>query len=306
MKKFAIVTCVTPNWLPPAAVTLLSCAQHGAEEFADLIILCAGATAGDETNLQSFNSHHGIQIKLLNVVPGDLSGIDSGRLGVGAILRLKLNEFLPHEFKKVLYIDSDVLCMQTLSKLFAMSLDGFAFAAVESTAMMPVINKTAEAHLKSIGMATTAPYFNSGIVLFDWTTILKTDFFKDCLTTLKSRTDWRFHDQDVMNIAALGKWKKLHQKYNVTKKTADYLSIDPVFRHFNGAAKPWNSKSRFGFARYHKYYADSLSGTPWQSFMDQPQKPWSFKDNWRALLRKLSFRKIAKLRHHISLVAEKD
>ncbi len=300
MKKFAIVTCVTPNWLPPAAITLLSCALHGAEEFADLIILCAGARAVDETNLQNFNSRHGINIKLLNVNPGDLNEIDSGRLGVGAILRLKLNEFLPGDIERVLYIDSDVLCLQPLSELFSMNMDGFALAAVESTAMMPFINRTAEAHLKSIGMAATAPYFNSGVVLFDWTAILKTDFFKDCLAILKSRADWRFHDQDVMNISAAGKWRKLNQKWNVTKKTSDYLSLKPALRHFNGRLKPWNCGTRFGYATYRMYYIESLKDTAWAEFLNMKQFRWPIKDNWRAFLRKFSFRKIAKLNQIIA------
>ncbi len=302
--KNAIVVCATPNWLAPAAVTLLSCAQQGAEKFADLLIVCPNPGSDEQAKLKDFNAHHNFNIKLLDVEPSELQSIESGRLGVGALLRLKLDQFLSHQFDRVLYLDSDVIALAPIEKLFQMDMKGMPFAAVESIAMLPLLNRKAKAHLRSINLDLTQPYFNSGVILFDWQATLKAKILPRCLDILKSRDSWKYHDQDTLNMVSNGQWKMLDHKWNVTKKTADYLNITPVFRHFNGTAKPWNSKPRLGFAQYHKYYVESLHETPWQSFMDQPQKPWSLKDNWRAFIRKLSFRKISKLRKHISLVAE--
>ncbi len=303
--KNVIVVCATPNWLAPAAVTLLSCAQQGAEKFADLLIVCPNPSAEEKANLNAFKAHHNCDIQLLDIDPTELQSIESGKLGVGALLRLKLDQFLSHDLDRVLYLDSDVIAQAPIEKLFQMDMEGMPFAAVESIAMLPLLSPTAKAHRHSLDIDEAQPYFNSGVILFDWQATLKAKILPRCLEILKSRASWKYHDQDTLNMVSEGKWKMLDHKWNVTKKTADYMNISPMIRHFNGSAKPWNSKRRFGFARYHKYYVDSLRQTPWQSFMDQPQTPWSSLDNWRALVRKLSLLKITKLRKHISHVSEK-
>jgi lipopolysaccharide biosynthesis glycosyltransferase len=303
--KNAIVVCATPNWLAPAAVTLLSCSQHGAAEFADLILVSFQTNQDHLSSVEFFNKKHSTSIRLLDVKLNDLEGMGQGRLGIGSLLRLKLNEFLPGTYERILYLDSDVLAEGNCFKLFELNLDGHTFAAVENTALLPLIKSNATKHKTAIGMQPSQKYFNAGVMLFDWQKTCDSKFMYNSLELMKQNANWPFQDQDALNSVAQGQWKMLDHSWNVTKKTADYLKMKPRFRHFNGAGKPWNSKHRFGFARYHKYYVESLNGTPWQSFMSQSQRPWPIKENWRALLRKLSFTKIAKLRHHVSLVAEK-
>ncbi len=294
--KNAIVVCATPNWLAPAAVTLLSCAQNGATAYADLFIVCPSPSAKDKSDLAAFNELNRTPIQLLAVDAGDLNDIDGGHLGIGALLRLKLDQFLPQNLERVLYLDCDVLAEGALDELFHMNLEGEPFAAVESIAMMPVINKHAPAHLRALNINPPRPYFNSGVILFDWPATVQARILPQCLEVLKSRQNWKFHDQDTLNIVSKGQWKKLDHQWNVTKKTADYLNLQAHLRHFNGNAKPWNCKNRFGYAKYRKYYEQSLQGTPWAEFLDMKQKPWPLKDNWRALVRRLSFLKRTKLR----------
>lgn len=303
--KNAIVVCVTPNWLAPAAVTLLSCAQHKAEKIADLLIVSFSLDETHQANLAVFNKRHSISIKLLNIDITDLQHCTSGPLGVGTLLRLKLDMFVSPHYNRVLYLDSDIVCESECATLFDTDLNAHAFAAVESSAMTYMINPQSKNHKKLLGLEDSMPYFNAGVLLFDWQKIRESNFLASSLKLLQSNPRWPFHDQDVLNSVAQGRWKMLDHKWNVTKKTADYLNLLPGFRHFNGQAKPWNTKSRFGFAKYHRYYHESLSHTPWQSFMEQPQRSWPMKDNLRALWRKVSFRRIERLKQHISLVADK-
>ncbi len=303
--KNAIVTCVTPNWLAPAAVTLLSCAQQGASNFAELIIISFDTSEVDHFNLAVFNCLHETKIKLLNISPDELVGIGSGRLGVGSLLRLKLDAFLPDNHERVLYLDSDVLAVDDCREIFAVDLEGMPFAAVESIAMLPCVKKNAPKHLQVIGTSPDHRYFNAGVMMFDWKLTKESGLLPKSLDLLKQNPQWPFQDQDVLNRVAGTNWKMLDHKWNVTKKTADYLALGANLRHFNGSVKPWNSRLRFGFATYSKYYSDSLKRTGWAEFVEQPQKPYPFKDNWRAILRSFSFLTILKLKNHIGLVADK-
>lgn len=271
-----------------------------------MILLSFEIEESHRENLNYFNLKHHTKIQLIEVELDGLREMGRGRLGVGSLMRLKLDQHLPETYERILYLDSDVLAELNFKRLFTLDLDGFGFAAIENTALLPWIKKNASQHLVSVAMCPDQRYFNAGVMLFDWKATRESGLMINSLNLLKQNPTWPFQDQDALNSASQGQWKMLDHKYNVTKKTDDYLRTKPVFRHFNGAAKPWNSKSRIGFARYHKYYADSLNGTPWQSFLDQLQNRWPIKDNWRALLRRFSFRRIAKLRRHIGLVAEKD
>lgn len=300
MKKFAIVTCVTPNWLAPAAVTLLSCAQHGAEEFADLIIVSFDVSNEEADNLALFNKIHGTQIKLQKVKLAELEGMGTGRLGVGALLRLKLNTYMSKTYQRILYLDSDVLAESNCKEIFEIELHGKPFGAVESIAMLPWINKKSASYLSSIGMTKTASYFNSGVMIFDWKKTLNNNLLAHSFSLLKQNPNFPFQDQDALNAAANGNWQKLSHHWNVTKKTADYLSLKPTFRHFNGRLKPWNCSSRFGYAVYRRYYDKSLKDTAWAEFLNMKQFGWPIKDNWRAFLRKFSYRKIAHLKFHLA------
>ncbi len=304
--KNAIVVCATPNWLAPAAVTLLSCAQNGAEKIAELIIVSSSVNQIEQQKLATFNRIHNTSIKLINVRIDELEKFATGPLGVGTLMRLKLDEFLPRHFERVLYLDSDVLCETECAPLFAMDMDGQILAAVESTAMISWINPKTNSHKMLIGLALDAPYFNAGVLLFDWQKILKSKFLQTSLALLHTNPSWRFNDQDVLNAVAQGRWKKLSHNWNLTKKTADYLSMKPGFRHFNGPLKPWNCKTRFGYAKYRKYYEQSLATTDWADFIKQPQKPWPIRENWMAIVRSLSVVRIAKLRSHLKKCENSD
>ena len=303
MKKFAIVTCVTPNWLPPAAVTLLSCAQHGAEEFADLIIVSFDVSNEEVDNLALFNKKHGTHIQLQKVKLAELKGMGTGRLGIGSLLRLKLNIYMSQRYNRILYLDSDVLAEANCKEIFELNLNNKLFGAVESIAMLPWINKNSAAHLNRIGMAANASYFNAGVMIFDWKKTLKSKFLPQSFDVMKQNQNWPFQDQDALNVASSGQWQMLNHRWNVTKKTADYLNLQPSFRHFNGSTKPWNTKQRFGFAKYHNYYLESLKDTAWSEFMIQQNGSWSARELWRAMLRFCSIRKIKKLKQHLAKTA---
>jgi lipopolysaccharide biosynthesis glycosyltransferase len=302
--KNAIAVCATPNWLAPAAVTLLSCARHGAEAYAKLIIICPSPSSEDKSNLAAFNAHHSVNIEMKDAAPTVLNRIESGHLGIGALLRLKLNEYLSPDYERVLYLDCDVLAEVSVEQLLNVNMSGHQIAAVESIAMMQIVNGSAEAHRRSLNIPPKRPYFNSGVILFDWQKTLQNSLLPRCVEILQTRTNWRFHDQDTMNIAVGGDWKALDHKWNVTKKTSDYLSLKPALRHFNGPAKPWNTRKNFSVSQYRNYYVSALAETPWSNFTDQAQKSAKLKDRWRTLARRLSYGTKANLKKHISSVAE--
>lgn len=298
--KYAIVVCATHNWLAPAAITLLSCAKHGAAEYADLLIVTPAPGPEQQAQLDKFNAKHGSAIKLINADIGDLAKVNAGRLSIGSLLRLRLDRVLARNTERVLYLDSDIIALSGCKELFEIDLEGFPLAATEDIAMLPWLEKDWQNHFSEIGIPSGVRYFNSGVLLFDWQKTLDTQLLSTAYEMILSGKTYRLFDQDVLNLTLVNNWKCIHPKWNLDKKIDGFLRIEPVFRHFTGSVKPW-SCWQLGFSYYRKFARENLAGTDWEDFIRQKQQSILQSLNFIFLMRRLSFGKAKKLRQYLEL-----
>lgn len=299
--KYAIVVCATNNWLPPAAVTLLSCHNQGAGTYADLLIVTPSPTPLHQQQLEKFNARHGTSITLIKANEGQLGTADAGRFSIGSLLRLRLTHHLSSHYEKVLYLDSDVLACAPCRELFEVEMDGKCMAACEDLMLLSMVNEGAQTYRDKIGMALSASYFNAGVMLFDWHHAKTATLLLSADELMIGGKHFPFADQDPLNLCAIGLWKKLPPKFNVDKPTFGFLNIAPVFRHFTGTLKPWNC-CRFTFRKYRQYYTKSLKGTDWEDFMLQKQKSILKFISVKDIARRLSFRKRHRLQKYLGLI----
>ncbi len=174
-------------------------------------------------------------------------------------------------------------------KILATNLNGFPLGAVEDISTLPWIAQNGSRLKKQIGMSIDLPYFNAGVLLFDWQKTLKLKMLAKCRALLQTRTHWPTPDQDVLNLCFTKNWQPLNPKWNIDKKLSGYLFLKSGLRHFSGSLKPWNSKHRIGNKKYHKFYVDSLKDTPWSSFIAPQKRAWPLRPNLLHIIRKLSF-----------------
>lgn len=287
--KNAIVTCATPSWLAPAAVTLLSCTLFKLDQNTELIIVLPEPTAKHFDELNIFNAKHNTNIKMLSTETTEFQKIETKQFSIAALLRLKLDKVLQSDYDRVLYLDSDVLAGSSCMELITANLAEHPLGAVEDIGSLPWISKKGSGIKNRIGMELELPYFNSGVLLFDWQQILEREFLAKCRTVLEKRVDWPFVDQDVLNLCFAKNWQQLHPKWNIEKKIFGYGFLKPGIRHFTGGQKPWNSPHRIGNKKYHKFYVDSLKDTPWSTFISPQKRAWPLRPNLLHIIRKLSF-----------------
>lgn len=287
--KNAIVTCVTPNWLALAAVTLLSCSMFEHDQNTEFFIVISEPTQKHYDELVVFNLKHKINIKLIATQTSEFQDIETTRFSIATLLRLKLDEILPNNFDRVLYLDSDVLAGSSCMELLTTNLNGLPLGAVEEIGSLSWIAKNGPTLKTQIGMSPHFPYFNAGVLLFDWQQTLKLNILNKCRELLVTRPNWHFPDQDVLNLCFFEKWQPLLPKWNIDKKLFGYDFLTPGIRHFTGGQKPWNSPHRIGNKKYHKFYVDSLKDTPWSTFISPQKRAWPLRPNLLHIIRKLSF-----------------
>lgn len=298
MNRHAIVACATPSWLAPAAVALWSCARHGAPAGADLLLVSVDPSPEDEADLARFNALRGTRIRLLAVDASELAPLQRGRWGLGTLLRLKLDQWLPRHYERVLYVDCDVLALDDIAGIFSVDMDGQMLAAVEDIGS--IIKRRTIEHVRRLGLPEGAAYFNAGVLLFDWRRCCTRGYLGEALDLMRSGKDWWLLDQDVLNVASAGHWKRLDLRWNMQQLAADLLGEDidslATFRHFVGRNKPWNSHWYPGYQANRKLYAAGLAGTPWSQLLSRDQRPWSFKYPYKRLRWSLALLQRAQIR----------
>jgi lipopolysaccharide biosynthesis glycosyltransferase len=276
--RFAIVACATPAWLGPAAVTLWSCATQGAAVQTDLLLVCHNPSRSDAADLERFNALRGTRIRLIAVDATELASRGGGRWGLGTLIRLKLDQYLPQSYERVLYVDADVLALRDISDIFSIDMGGHALAAVPDVGAR-MSRKTIQ-HVRRLGLDTHPGYFNAGILLFDWRSTCASGYLACAMDLLLSGKRWPLLDQDVLNVASEGRWKPLALQWNVQQWLAEYLGdaadSEARFRHFVGRHKPWNSPDHPACRGARKIYAECLAQTSWEPLLDVDQASWSF------------------------------
>lgn len=186
-----------------------------------------------------------------------------------AYYRLLIPEIIP-EYDKIIYSDVDVIFRRDLSDLYSIDLAGVYMAATYDVGMN--LGKDGVAHISATKGLVLGKYIQSGFIMLN-SSKLKNDGlvirFKE-----EAKKQYKFQDQDILNVVCGKNLKVLPAEYNMTDYTFYYLnSGDELIKsgyvkeeeiseakqygtlHFNGH-KPWKSYS-INFDIWWEYYRKS-------------------------------------------------
>ena len=172
-----------------------------------------------------------------------------------AYYRLLISEIL-NEYKKIIYLDCDLLIFTDLSKFYNINLNNKYAAVIQDYAIANTFwkNKEFMEYANNIlHMDDITYYFNSGVMLLNLDLMRKNNIQPQLLEIAKLNK--YFHDQDVLNSVFYKKVIYLEGNYNVNyhllfdkyKKDFDsnllkkYLTElkNPKILHFTSDKKPW-------------------------------------------------------------------
>jgi lipopolysaccharide biosynthesis glycosyltransferase len=165
--------------------------------------------------------------------------------------RIFLPELLP-DVDRVLYLDADLIVLDSLAPLWETALGDNYLAAVTNVFQWDHLDRPA-----ALGLDGPRVYFNAGVLLMNLEAMRDdgaTGALLDFGVRNAARLDWR--DQDAMNVV-LGKRRlSLHPRWNVMNsvllfpasvevfgaEAVEEARSHPAIRHFEGPAtnKPWH------------------------------------------------------------------
>jgi lipopolysaccharide biosynthesis glycosyltransferase len=249
----------------------------------------------------------------IDIVRPDLSQVSdlmtSHHITHTAYLRLMAARLLPDSIEKVIYLDSDVLVVDDLTKMWEMDLeDNYCLAATdiscpfidareikdpELQACKPWINAISPvANWKDLGIDGSANYFNSGVMVLNlkkWRQENVEQRLFECLRKNSSYV-WCW-DQYALNVVFAGKWGQLPLRWNQGAHVFEYPSEEyspvdrdsfesmrdrPAIIHYTTEWKPWDFQP---FHPLRETYYDQLDQTAWQGW--RPEDPgFNFRRWW--------------------------
>jgi lipopolysaccharide biosynthesis glycosyltransferase len=165
--------------------------------------------------------------------------------------RLLLSSLFPESEGKVLYLDADILVIGSLAPLWETDLDGAAVAAVVDTDSIDHSARLDSSRARQVGPAftgtalTLGEYFNAGVLLIDLARWREEHVSEKALQFMAGNPETPLADQDALNFACAGRWKKLEARWNCQNHDPKgYAQMAPEQRptivHFAGKWKPWN------------------------------------------------------------------
>jgi lipopolysaccharide biosynthesis glycosyltransferase len=252
------------------AAVIASVAHYGRGGKFRFIIMHTGVTRDVQVRIEAVAP--GQRFVWIEVTDADLPPFaNRGHFTRATLFRMGLEKLAPADATKIVYLDADITVLADVRKLAAVDLEGAPVGAVHD----PNVDADAFGEKWSLGQEIgcgKAAYFNAGILLVDLAKVRAEGLFTKAITFFaKHHADLPWNDQDALNWALWGRWKKLDAAWNVQRamaipanaaKLSAGKRIDgrkPAIIHFTGGDKPWIAGAYHPWS--HAYWL-SLKRTP--------------------------------------------
>jgi lipopolysaccharide biosynthesis glycosyltransferase len=287
-EQFAVVVCTDEKMLPAACCALLSAFENSRTARPRLMLVGLNLSPLEKTNAIEFFEQRGATLELFEFAVPQNFEKPGAKWPASTWARCFLDEILPQNLSRVVYLDADTLVLGDINDLFTMDLKANAIAAVHDAVMSNPTKLITRQEL--IGMDIGKPYFNAGMIIFNYPLALELRIMSRVRETALSGKTLYAQDQDAFNTVLNGAWLSLPQRYNVQRSLLPFVPHRTI-AHFTGREKPWRQNRawtvRFAVPRYMNY----LKTSPWPDFC----LPSSFYDTiklfGRYVLRRLKQRK---------------
>lgn len=157
---------------------------------------------------------------------------------------------------RVLYLDSDILCVNSIDFLADFDFQDYTVAAIEDISDI-------KEHADRLFNGEEVKYFSSGVLYININKWREKNITKKAIELLLKNNYYKFFDQDVLNQLLRDNVIFLDKKYNYIYNLYGMhhnIPRDTVFLHFAGTTKPWQrwAQSHPYVKTYMEYKNNSL------------------------------------------------
>ncbi|MTD38206.1 lipopolysaccharide 1,3-galactosyltransferase [Erwinia sp. CPCC 100877] len=209
-------------------------------------------------------------ITIYTISTESLTGLPSNKLWSTAIYyRFIIADILREKCRRVLYLDSDIICQGAISELFIVPLTNNIIAASTDRDKEWWRNRACALNKPALENG----YFNSGVLVIDTDAWGASGLSEKAISMLSDDSivsSLGYYDQDVLNILACGKVLFINRCFN-TQYSLNYelkdhpdCPIDESTKlvHYVGPTKPWHIWAKDYPAA--QPFVQAKAGSPWR------------------------------------------
>ena len=260
----AIAVAANDYFIPYCATFLKSVAEHSdSQKNYDVILLSQDVSEVNVKKLKTLLSPwENISLRVIDpsVLIDQYTFHIRGHFSKETYYRLVLPELLPN-YDKVLYLDSDMIALDDVAKIYDENIDGYLLAACHDADTAGLYNgyekDKKEYTDKVLKLKEPYQYFQAGVLLLNLKEFRKRYTTKEILDFAVSE-DWQLLDQDILNKLCENSVKYIDMSWNVM---VDFGGVrinqiialaprwlnemyhearkNPRIIHYAGPQKPW-------------------------------------------------------------------
>lgn len=249
---------VDENYAMSAGVAMTSLVIHNPDVPFCFHLFLDSLRAADYQRFVQFAEKHKTVVRIYYLDSEAFSALPTnGHITQATYYRLIIPLVLKDMTQRVLYLDSDITCLDTIKELIQYDLAGHVAAVVSDVDAM-VAKRAAKLHLRG------GRYFNAGFLYINIDEWNRQKISVQALNLFDGPlAETAYLDQDALNIVLEGKIIFLDRKWNylydVTYMT-EKLKFPIAFLHYVGRVKPWKT-----FCRHEarNYYLQNAGQSQW-------------------------------------------
>ena len=272
-----VVFAANNGYIPMFAACYRSLLDHtSSESNYDVILVSSDLTSENKDTLWDMTkSYPNVSLRFYH--PGRLLKNyklqANAHISVETYYRFLIQSIIP-DYKKVLYLDSDIIILKDIAELYQTNIDNYMLGAVRDVDFLGQINGANVSTLKyaheELQMEDPYHYFQAGILLFNEDE-MRREHSQDEWLTFASHA-YMYNDQDVLNKYCENRVKYLDMSWNMLTDCDHYrvknviayapdlvqkeyarARKDPKIIHFAGFMKPWNRPTEDFAHEFWKY-----------------------------------------------------
>lgn len=287
-QPLVLVCAADDNYAMPLAVTASSAiANLQSDRPVALFILDGGISKTNKRKIKRSLDSKQVEISWITLDNALFANLTSDRhLTVTAYYRLLLPQVLPAEFKKAIYLDTDMVVTGNLEDLWNIDIGDNYVLAVQDDTQLYISMCTSLRNYEELGISPDCKYFNSGLLVINMDKWRTDNIGHRVIEYIRQNIQYRPNDQDALNAIVAGKWGQLHPKWNQMPGVYDNsfkernplppevyqeLLHQPCVIHFTNTPKPWCAGLRTECLHPKKdlffHYVDITAWAGWRDTM---------------------------------------
>jgi lipopolysaccharide biosynthesis glycosyltransferase len=248
-----VAFAIDENYAQHCAVAVCSILEHlhPEQKICFYILHCGDLAAKTRAELAALaDNRRGTDFKFPTVDKKNFCRFPQNRkhISMATWYRLALHKVLPPFVDKVIYLDADIVVMDSLTKLWEIEVDNYFVAGAP--------DEGGVLQNRRLGLPATHIYINAGVCIFNIRKLRAIDADTLFLETLyKNFYNITLQDQDIINLAFKDKiftlplcWNANSRLYTVNILDHSYsydeaiqAANNPSIIHFTDSCKPWQA-----------------------------------------------------------------